>query len=672
MIKLFGNIDGKRISSRELEEKIQASLADGARHLEIEAQGQHGIGGRIWPRYAPVKVMVRGAIGQRLGAMGMFGTEIVAENGASDDVGWLNCGAQITVLGDVTNGAHNAGAQGVLYVQGGGGARCDTMTKHNPRFAPLQSWYFRDVGDSFAEFKAGGISVVCGVNPRHSENILGYRPCVGMVGGTVYFRGKIADYSEQEVQLLELSTQDWEWLRVNLRPYLSAIDRLDYWAELTRSCDDWRKLIAYTPAEKKKRSSRRMAAKEFRRRHWEPAVGKGGIFGEMIEQPFTLLPFVTTGKDRRFRPVWNNERQLAPCVAACPSDIPSHRRFQLLRQGKHREALALVLEYSPLAATVCGELCPNICMKACSRKVVDRPLDIKGLGRASRGMIIPTSTTATVGGKKVAVIGGGPAGLAAAWQLMLQGHTVTLYEASARLGGKLWQSVEQGKVQSAILEEDLARIVAAKLVIKRNNPVDRKKFDEIHRENDGIIIACGAPGFIGPEIHQEKGKILVNSQGQTHDLKVFAVGAAVGRGLTTHLIGSGRRGALALHALLSGSQYHSEARDTIPYVKLKLEYFAFQRGECAGPMGTAAPLEKGPTIPLAGAVTPASEAQRCISCGLCRDCHICENTCHYQAITRRDLGAGNFEYVLDPTRCIGCGFCVGTCPCGIWEMEENI
>ncbi|MFH7326822.1 FAD-dependent oxidoreductase [Desulfurivibrio sp. C05AmB] len=676
-MKIAGNIDGKRVSSQELEERVQAALRDGSRELEIEAQGQHGIGGRIWPQFAPVKIRVKGPIGQRLGAMGMLGTEIVAEGGASDDVGWLNCGAHITVLGDVTNGAHNAGAQGVLYVQGGGGARCDTMTKHNPRFEPLQSWYFRDVGDSFAEFKAGGIAVVCGVNPRHPENILGYRPCVGMVGGTIYFRGQTEGYSEKDVQLLELSDQDWAWLCANLKPYLTTIDRLDYLAELTGSPDAWRKLIAYTPAEKKERSSHRMATWEFRRSHWEPAVGKGGIFGEMIEQPFSLLPYITTGKDRRFKPVWNNERQIPPCVAVCPSDIPSHRRFQLLRQGKRREALALVLQYSPLAATVCGELCPNICMKACSRKVVDRPLDIKGLGRASREMALPVP--ADPSGKKVAVIGGGPAGLSAAWQLLLQGHAVTLYEAGERLGGKLWQSVKQGKVAAEILEEDLARISAAKITIKLKSPVDRQQFEQIQRENDGIIIACGAQdkegsglAFLGREIQHQKGKILVNRQGQTNDLKVFAVGDVVSRGLPTHVIGSGRRGALALHALLSGTQYHPESRTTIPYAKLKLEYFAFQRGECASPLETSAPLQKGPAIPLAGTASPESEAQRCISCGLCRDCHICENTCPYGAIFRRDLGNGNFEYGLDPERCIGCGFCAGTCPCGIWEMAENL
>lgn len=674
-MKIPGSIDDKRVSSQELEEQVQNALREGAKELEIEARGQQGIGGRIWPKYAPVKLRVHGPIGQRLGAMGMFGTEIVAEDGASDDVGWLNCGAQITVLGDVTNGAHNAGAQGILYVQGSGGARCDTMTKHNPRFEPLQSWYFRDVGDSFAEFKAGGIAVVCGVNPRRPENILGYRPCVGMVGGTIYFRGPVEGYSAKDVQLLELNEADWQWLCDHIKPYLTAIDRLDHLAELTREIADWRKLVAYTPAEKKERDSHRMATWEFRRSHWEPAVGKGGIFAEMIDQPFSLLPFITHGKERRFAPVWHNERQLAPCVAVCPSDIPSHRRFQLLRQGRVEQAMELVLQYSPFVATVCGELCPNICMKACSRKIVDRPLDIKGLGRVSRRIAAPKPAAAT--GKQIAIIGGGPAGLSAAWQLMLKGHAVTVYERSSRIGGRLWQSAEQGKVAVDILEEDLARLTAGPLTIKLDTPVEQKLFRQLRQESDAVIIACGsgdkegeALAFLPPEVERPKGKIIVNRQGQTGDLQIFAVGDVVSRGLPTHVIGSGRRAALAVHALLTGTQHHPESRPSIPYAKLKLEYFAFQRGELRDPAAGIPGAPPQPLAALAGGADVASEAQRCISCGFCRDCHICEHTCHYGAISREDLGEGNFRYLVNEERCIGCGFCAGVCPCGVWEMQE--
>ena len=239
-VTIHGIVNGKRVPSRILEEYIQQAVRDGARDLQIMADGQHSIGGRIWPRGETIRISVDGPVGQRLGSMGMSGTEIIVNGSASDDTGWINCGAKITVLGDVTNGAFNAAAQGILYVQGSGGARCDTMTKHNPRFEPPQSWYFRNVGDSFAEFKAGGIAVICGVDSRNPQNILGYRPCVGMVGGTIYFRGPIQGYSERDVKLLDLSPQDWEWLTANMKPFLEAIDRTSDYRELTRSPEDWK------------------------------------------------------------------------------------------------------------------------------------------------------------------------------------------------------------------------------------------------------------------------------------------------------------------------------------------------------------------------------------------------------------------------------------------------
>ena len=107
-INIRGTVHGKRVPSRVLEEQIQQAVIDGARKLHITADGQHGIGGRIWPLGEPVKITVDGPNGQRLGSMGMIGTEIIVHGSASDDIGWINCGAKITVLGDVTNGAFNA------------------------------------------------------------------------------------------------------------------------------------------------------------------------------------------------------------------------------------------------------------------------------------------------------------------------------------------------------------------------------------------------------------------------------------------------------------------------------------------------------------------------------------------------------------------------------------
>ncbi|MCD6534758.1 MAG: NAD(P)-binding protein, partial [Deltaproteobacteria bacterium] len=437
MYEISGIVLNQRVSSKDLEKRIQAAVKSGKRELKIFADGQHGIGGRLWPTPEDKKIIVDGTSGQRLGSMGMMGTKILVNGSCSDDVGWLNCGAKITVLGDVSNGAHNAGAQGILYVQGGAGARCDTMTKFNPRFAPLQSWYFRDVGDSFAEFKAGGIAVVCGVDPRHPGNVLGYRPCVGMVGGTIYFRGQADDHSAKDSRIENLNDQDWEWLTSNMPPYLTAIDRLSFLDELTKDRGDWQKIIALTPQERDDLGGGSLPMAKFRLETWDQEVGKGGIVGDLLTDDRSILPYITCAEDRRFYPTWDNDRYQAPCTYNCPTGIPTQLRTRLIREGRLEEMLNLVLDYSPFPATVCGEVCPNPCMDACSRSVfLKEPVEIGFLGSLS--LDIPAPEKAPARPEKVAVIGGGPAGLGAAWKLALEGISVTLFEREAKLGGKIY------------------------------------------------------------------------------------------------------------------------------------------------------------------------------------------------------------------------------------------
>jgi NADPH-dependent glutamate synthase beta subunit-like oxidoreductase/glutamate synthase domain-containing protein 3 len=772
-ITIYGKVETQRVSSRILEEKIQKSVQDGTRILNIIADGQHGIGGRIWPRGETVEITVEGSAGQRLGSMGMEGTELLVKGSASDDIGWINCGAKITVLGDVTNGAHNAAAQGILYVQGRGGARCDTMTKHNPRFDPPQSWYFRDVGDSFAEFKAGGIAVVCGVNTKNPENILGYRPCVGMVGGTIYFRSRKQEYSERDVKLLDLTPQDWQWLKTHMKEFLQAIDRTSYYKELTSSSDDWRKLVALTPVEKHSWKKIKIETTDFRKNQWYKEVGEGGIFAEYIGLDQTLLPYITTGAERRNRPVWNNEKYLPPCAYHCPTHIPSHKRASLIRQGKMKEALDIVLRYSPLPATVCGQICPNLCMQSCTRGRFDKPLNIKEFGTFALKQPAPKRAKKT--GYQIAVIGGGPAGLSAAWQLGLKGHAVDLYESEEKLGGKIELCIPRERLPNKVLLKELSRFQEIGVTTHLGKRINLKTFEKIYKSHDIVVVACGAhqprkiefPGyenalsaidflkginfgkdfrlkkkkvvvigagnvgmdvasqafncgavsvtavdiqkpaafgkemeiakdkgteilwpkftreydkkakkmyftdgtsldadyvvisvgelpildFLPPNIHTEKGWIVVNEDGNTSDMKVYAIGDATKPGLVTHAIGQGRITADVIHAQLMQYDFMPEVKQVIPYERVRTEYYDICR------------LER---------FEPKKEANLCMSCATCRDCHMCEKTCYWEAITRVEQEDGSYEYIVNDEKCIGCGFCAGICPCGVWEMVENI
>lgn len=82
-----GNRNEQRITSRVLDEEIREAIRQGSTEIHVLANGQHGIGGRLWGFPEPVTITVEGPVGQRLGGMGIFGTKIVVRGSASDDVG---------------------------------------------------------------------------------------------------------------------------------------------------------------------------------------------------------------------------------------------------------------------------------------------------------------------------------------------------------------------------------------------------------------------------------------------------------------------------------------------------------------------------------------------------------------------------------------------------------
>jgi NADPH-dependent glutamate synthase beta subunit-like oxidoreductase/glutamate synthase domain-containing protein 3/NAD-dependent dihydropyrimidine dehydrogenase PreA subunit len=768
-ITILGEEKGIRVESRLLEERIQQAVAEGYRSFEIHARGQHGIGGRLWQAgHEPIEIKITGISGQRLGSMGFPNTTIHNLGPASDDVGWLNGGAKIIVHGHAGNGIGNAMAQGKIYVGGDIGARGMTMTKHNPRFEPPELWVLGSVGDSFAEFMAGGVAVICGYGKESQENILGYGPCVGMVGGKIFFRGRQQGFSERDASLRKADDEEWLWLTTHLKDFLKAVEQPKILRQLTGDREEWRILAARKPHEKFGRPVRKVA--EFVSEVWNRELGKGGLIGDLSDQDRSPIDVITTGELRRFVPLWENEQYLSPCQAHCPSGIPVQKRWELIRQGKMEEAVNLSLAYSPLPAVVCGYLCPNLCMDHCTRQTFHLPpVDTTVLGKASLKAQAPKPAKAT--GFKIAVIGGGAAGLSIAWQLWLKGHAPVIYDMNKSLGGKIASLIPRSRIPDDVLAHELLRVSEKIKRVHLNDRLTKEGFQQIKERHDFVVIATGAqkprmipvPGheraiaaldflrqskqdktkvgksvviigagnvgcdaaseaarlgaktitlidiqapaahgkerqqaeaagarflwprftktitatgveltngellpaetvivsigdqpdldFLPPEIETVRGFIAVNENARTSDTHVYAVGDAVKLGLLTEAIGMGRKAATAIDAVLKGKEETFDQLPPIDPQRIKVEYYS-------------------PRVQVFD--DPVSCAGQCASCGACRDCGICEAMCPQNAISRRAVaGERGYEYAVNAEHCIGCGFCAGACPCGIWRLTEN-
>ena len=774
-MKVIKGLDkkGVRINSMDFEYMVREAAAKKSR-LSLKSYGQHNIGIRLY-REDGLHLQVKGPCGQRLGSMGMPGTTIVCEGSVSDDVGYLNIGAEITVLGDATNGVCNAMAAGKVFIGGSIGARGLTMTKWNPEYSKPELWVLGSAGDSFAEFNCGGIAVVCGIEPKNEDNILGYRPCVGMVGGLIYFRGEDdGSYSKTNAKRDTPDDEQWQWLLDNIRTYLKRIRRSDLLKRLTVR-EEWQVLKSVTPQERALMWSGPMPMAQFREDFWNKAFGGGDPLRDLSPGlDRSAIGAIETGDLRRRAPWWSNNESAAPCTYYCPIHIPTVERLRLIREGKIHEAYELILSYTPLPASVCGAVCPNLCMENCTRTGVDGSIEMQVLGRAVADFEPPAQADSL--DQKVAIIGGGPAGLNAAWQLAIGGVEAHIFERDTRLGGKLAQVVPWERLPQAIWDEEIKRFTSlSNIHVNLDVEMSSAKFEQLQNEFDYVVIAVGThqprrltfpghervipaldflkeakgkdkmnigkevvvigAGNVGCDVACEAYRLgadkvtlvdiqkplafgkereaaealgagfkwpvmtkevtnegLITSEGElipaqtifisigdvpslpflpksvqtlnvggadwiqtdrghkTSDGTILAIGDVEKPGLATDALGAGKNAAECILAEIKGEEWQPFAKQLIPQQALTITHYN--------------PESKGST--------EQNQADRCLSCATCRDCHLCETICPTGAITRNEVNFGNevsFEYVSDEQKCIGCGFCADTCPCGIWQMN---
>ena len=183
-----------------------------------------------------------------------------------------------------------------------------------------------------------------------------------------------------------------------------------------------------------------------------------------------------------------------PCVALCPAgvDIPGY--VALISEGRYADAVKLIRKDNPFP-TACAYICEHPCEARCRRGMIDDPINIRGLKKfaVNNAGTVPNPPCAPDTGKRVAIVGGGPGGLSAAYYLRLMGHSVTVYEQQKKLGGMLRYGIPSYRFPREKLDEEIASILSTGIEVKLETTIGKDiSYNDLRKQYDALYLAIGA------------------------------------------------------------------------------------------------------------------------------------------------------------------------------------
>jgi len=363
---------------------------------------------------------------------------------------------------------------------------------------------------------------------------------------------------------------------------------------------------------------------------------------------------------------------VAPCQAVCPAHMEIPLMLRQIAAGAHGDALKTVKRAIALPATL-GRICPAPCEKGCRRAARDAPVSICLLKRFVADVDLDSGAPhrpacAPPSGRKVAIAGAGPAGLAAAYHLLQAGHACTLFDPSDAPGGALRREIEPGRLPPAVLDAEIARVLELGAEFAANTPVGPGL--TLRRLRDGFDAVLVATGPLSAETLQALG-LPFGPPGLLADRKtlatpepgVFAAGGVIRPlRLAVRAVADGRQAARSINRFLGGGDApeHDERFST--------HFGRLKEGEIEAFMTEASPAPR--VAPAGDGLTPeeaAAEARRCLHCD-CRKRHDCRlrdladaygAQAHRYKIERRAFAQLRRPgLIYEPGKCILCGLCI--------------
>jgi formate dehydrogenase major subunit len=266
----------------------------------------------------------------------------------------------------------------------------------------------------------------------------------------------------------------------------------------------------------------------------------------------------------------------APCNLTCPGQINVQGYIAHVSKGQYEEGLRLVMERNPFPFSV-GRVCPRFCETKCRRVLVEEPIAINHLKRFLADWCMTNKIDLRIPkelntGKKVAVIGGGPAGLTGAYFLARKGHDVTVYEAAPQLGGMLRYGFPEFKIPKAVLDYEINTLLQLGITVQTGQKwgVDYTLQDLKDSGFGAILIAIGNPLDKPLEI---PGGSLPGVMGASEFLKKFTTGENVDYGKQVAVLGGNNIAVETARALVRSGVDEV----TIIYPRPKEEMPAHQR-----------------------------------------------------------------------------------------------